>query len=148
MTADIKYAVVLEDEGEVGSFIASPTMLEEAVLGFLLDGDSVASSMVILDVNRHAAMMKVAGASLKAGSYRNSLTPVVVTTGRISADMVRIMSLVGIRIIASYRHVLMSGVTEAQRSCITLVSKDFTRKLKVFTNPNRLISSPMAGRDG
>ncbi len=107
-----------------------------------LDGEEVREKLIIVDSSRHSAFMKLVGWAMKEGSSLDGLTPIAISTGRISADMIRLMSAAGIRIIASFRHVLASGALEADRSGLTLISKDHTRSLKVFTHHWRVRNGP------
>ncbi len=131
----------------MGTFSRSITKREcpyafHTVALYGLDGDDVREELVIVDSSRHSAFMKLVGWAMKERTSLDGLTPVAISTGRISADMVRLMSAAGIRIIASFRHVLASGALEADRSGLTLISKDHTRSLKVFTHHWRVKDGP------
>ncbi len=110
---------------------------------FLLKGGKISSKMSLVDVSRHTGMVKILGWILRKGSSLSGYTPVLVTTGRVSSDLVSMMDSVNLRIVLSPRHALMSGVISAYSRGITLVSKDLTRRLKVFTHPNRIRNAPV-----
>ncbi|MDK2372280.1 MAG: formate dehydrogenase accessory sulfurtransferase FdhD [Candidatus Korarchaeota archaeon] len=221
MAADFRYEVEWVDGRKVGSFFASPNMIEEAVIGYLLmkgitrdvrveeirlsdleyllritdegelspprwrdepvewstilslmsdasksipksicpfafhvtglyalKGSSVVQKMLLVDISRHTAAMKIAGWIMKRSDDLKELTPVMISTGRISGDIIKLLSLTGIRIVASMRHVLVSGAASADQRGITLISKDFTRELKVFTYPERVRGGPMVSKGG
>ena len=115
---------------------------------YLLAGERLKRRIVLVDVSRHTAMMKLAGWILLRSSSLGGMTPVVISTGRLSSDAVEMMAISGVNLVASFRHVLASGVVAADRLGITLVSKDFTRKMKVFTHPWRLKGAPLAAKGG
>ncbi len=132
----------------MGTFSKSITKREcpyafHTVALYGLDGDDVKEELVIVDSSRHSAFMKLVGWAMKERASLDGLIPVAISTGRISADMVRLMSAAGIRIIASFRHVLASGASEADKSGLTLISKDHTRSLKVFTHRWRVRGGPV-----
>ena len=97
---------------------------------------------VVVDVSRHTAALKVLGMVLVEGSSLDGLTPVLITSGRVSSDMARALSLSGIRIVATPRHALISGAVSADSLGITLISKDRDRSLKVITHPERVRGAP------
>lgn len=115
---------------------------------YALGDEGVSSRTILVDVSRHTAMMKLAGWILLRGGSLDGTTPVVISTGRLSGDAVEMMAISGVNLVASFRHVLASGVAAADRLGITLVSKDFTRRMKVFTHPWRLEGGPLAAKGG
>lgn len=114
---------------------------------YLIDGTNTMKAIVI-DVSRHTAIMKIAGWVVRRADGLSGKVPVVVSTGRISGDMIRVLSLVKVGIVASMRHVLVSGVVAAEQSGITLIAKDYTRRLKVFTHPWRVPDGPRVPEGG
>ncbi len=219
IAADYKYTIEMEGEGRVGYFYTSPSLIEEAIIGFLyykkkivhdislvdlirineleylvkvsrkdrlleipswverpiewnlalkllgklselvpknecpyafhsmalflLLNGKVSSTLSLVDVSRHTGMIKMLGWVLRRGSSLSGYTPVLVTTGRVSSDLIDMMSTIKLKIVLSPRHALMSGVVAAESKGITLVSKDLTRRLKVFTYPERIENAPV-----
>ncbi len=222
MAADFRYEVEWMDGRKIGSFFASPNMIEEAVIGYLLmrglsrdirvrerikrgdleyllriteerelyppqwkddpvewdvilnlmsdlsksipksmcpfafhvtglyalRGSSVVRKMLLVDISRHTAAMKIAGWVMRHNEDFKELTPVMISTGRISGDIIKLLSVTRIKIVASMRHVLVSGAASADQIGITLISKDFTRNLKVFTHPERVVGGPRVSKGG
>ncbi len=118
-----------------------PYAFHSMALFFLLNG-KISSKISLVDVSRHTGMIKIVGWVLRNSSSLNDYTPVLVTTGRVSSDLIDMMSSIGLKIVLSPRHALMSGVVAAESEGITLVSKDVTRRLKVFTHPRRISGAP------
>lgn len=85
----------------------------------------------VADPSRHAAAYKVAG--LVSCNRMFCGKPIVlVSTGRLSDDMVRVLSAVGIRVIISPHRPLLSGLYEAKRRGVKLVLQDAERMFKVY----------------
>ncbi len=119
-----------------------PYAFHSMALFLLLDG-KISSIISLVDASRHTGMIKILGWVLRKGSSLSGYTPVLVTTGRVSSDLIDMINSIKLKIVLSPRHALMSGVVSAESEGITLVSKDITRRLKVFTYPERIANAPI-----
>ncbi|BEP16711.1 hypothetical protein PYJP_00630 [Pyrofollis japonicus] len=87
----------------------------------------------VVDPSRHAAAYKLAGIISALSSKLPNEPGVVVSTGRLSDDMVRALSRAGIRVVISFHHPLLSGLLEAKKLGVTLALQDpHTGKLRAF----------------
>ena len=79
----------------------------------------------VADPSRHAAAYKLVGLFSKLLAERGvEGVPIVVSTGRISADMVQAFSSAGIGVVVSFHHPVLSGLLEAEKRGVTLVLRD------------------------
>jgi FdhD protein len=88
------------------------------------------------DVGRHNAVDKVIGKGLLAGV--NFARSFLISTGRLSADMVVKCAMAGIPVAASRAAPLESGVLAAEMSGLTLVGFARGARLSVYTCPKRV----------
>ncbi len=88
------------------------------------------------DVGRHNAVDRVRGLAWRAGQSTQGL--VLVTTGRISAEMVVKAARMGCPVVASRTAATARAVDLAHQSGITLVAYVRARRLRVYTHPQRL----------
>jgi FdhD protein len=88
------------------------------------------------DVGRHNAVDKVIGKGLLAGvSFARSF---LISTGRLSADIVVKCAMAGIPLVASKAAPLESGIVAAEMSGLTLVGFARGSRLNVYTCPERV----------
>ncbi|MBS7619115.1 formate dehydrogenase accessory sulfurtransferase FdhD [Candidatus Bathyarchaeota archaeon] len=87
------------------------------------------------DVGRHNAVDKVIGSMLIAGKCLRDC--MLVTSGRLSGEIVQKAVKGGIPIVASLTVPLASGIKMAESARITLISLSKGR-LKIYTNPERI----------
>ena len=90
----------------------------------------------IEDVGRHNAVDKVIGRGLIEGV--NFTRSFMISTGRLSADMVIKCARAGIPLVASKAAPLESGVLAAEMSGLTLVGFVRGSRLNVYTRPERV----------
>ena len=90
----------------------------------------------IEDVGRHNAVDKVIGKGLIEGV--NFSSSFMVSTGRLSADMVIKCARAGIPLVASKAAPLESGVLAAEMSGLTLVGFVRGSRMNVYTRPRRV----------
>ncbi len=90
----------------------------------------------IEDVGRHNAVDKVIGRGLIEGV--NFTRSFMISTGRLSADMVIKCARAGIPLVASKAAPLESGVLAAEMSGLTLVGFVRGRRMNVYTRPERV----------
>ena len=89
--------------------------------------------------SRHSAAYKLAGMVSALADKVGGLPGVVVSTGRLSDDMVRVLARVGVRVVVSFHHPLLSGLREAEKHDVTLVLRDpISNELRGFTSLHRL----------
>jgi len=88
------------------------------------------------DVGRHNAVDKVIGRGLIEGV--NFTRSFMISTGRLSADMVIKCAIAGIPLVASRAAPLESGVLVAEMSGLTLVGFVRGYRLNVYTRPRRV----------
>ncbi len=88
------------------------------------------------DVSRHAVIDKVIGGAAREGVDFGEA--ILVTSGRLSADMVLKASRVGIPIAVSLRGPLFSGIYVALRTGVTVVSVPRGKGATVYTYPERI----------
>jgi len=87
------------------------------------------------DVGRHNAIDKVIGSMLIAGKRLRDC--ILVTSGRLSGEIIQKAVKGGIPIVASLAVPLASGIRMAESAGITLISLS-KRGLKIYTNPERI----------
>lgn len=110
---------------ETGGTHAAALFTQDGELGFCFE-----------DVGRHNAVDKVIGKGLIEGTdFTESF---LVSTGRLSADMVIKCARAGIPLVASKAAPLESGVLAAEMSGSTLVGFLRGSRLNVYTNPERV----------
>jgi len=88
------------------------------------------------DVGRHNAVDKVIGRGLIEGE--NFTRSFMISTGRLSADMVIKCARAGIPLVASKAAPLESGVLAAEMNGLTLVGFVRGYRLHVYTRPRRV----------
>lgn len=92
---------------------------------------------VAYDVNRHVAIDKVIGKAIKKKvNFQNS---VLITSGRLSADMILKSGGVGIPITVSLRGPLYSGLRTALNTGITCIALTRGGGFTIYTHPERII---------
>jgi len=91
------------------------------------------------DVGRHNAVDRVRGLAWRAGQSTQGL--ILVTTGRISAEMVVKAARMGCPVVASRTAATARAVDLAHRWGVTLVAYARARRLRVYTHPERLKTS-------
>ncbi len=92
------------------------------------------------DVGRHNAVDRVRGLAWLAGSPTAGL--VLVTTGRISAEMALKAVRMGCPVVASRTAATARAVALARRWGVTLIAYARARRLRVYTHPERLHPAP------
>jgi FdhD protein len=102
---------------------------------FSLEGDSLYFAE---DVGRHNAVDKVVGAGLLEGLEFGNC--VLVSSGRLSGEIVLKAARVGIPVIASVAGPLESGVRIAESAGITLVGFIRGRRMNVYTHGGRVVA--------
>lgn len=89
------------------------------------------------DVNRHVAIDKVIGKAIRIQT--NFSKSVLITSGRLSADMILKSGRVGIPITISLRGPLYSGLRMASSIGITCIALTRGKGLTVYTYPERIV---------
>lgn len=92
------------------------------------------------DVGRHNAFDKVIGKAVLAGEPLTD--KLILTTGRISAEIVAKATACGLGILASRGAVTSLAAALARRSGLTLVGFLRGRRLNVYTGPERIAAEP------
>ncbi len=106
---------------------------------YSLSDSSFSFQFFVADPSRHSAAYKLAGMVSALADKISGLPGVVVSTGRLSDDMVRVLARVGVRVIVSFHHPLLSGLREAEKRDVTLVLRDpISNELRGFTSLHRL----------
>jgi FdhD protein len=101
----------------------------------LLDGMEVLS--LINDIGRHNTLDKIAGDCLqKKKSLKN---PVLLTTGRVSSDMVLKAERMGVGLVISLHSISSLAIESAKELGITLIGNARHPKLKVYSHPGKII---------
>ncbi len=95
------------------------------------------------DVGRHNAVDRVRGLAWRAQASTAGL--VLVTTGRISAEMVVKAARMGCPVVASRTAATAQAVTLARRWGVTLVAYARARRLRVYTHPQRVQQENVPG---
>ncbi len=97
------------------------------------------------DVGRHNAVDRVRGLAWRAGQSTQGL--VLVTTGRVSAEMVIKAVRMGCPVVASRTAAKDRDVVLAERWGVPLVAYARARRLRVYTHPWRVQGAPSAATD-
>ena len=100
-------------------------------------------SIIVHDASRHVSILKLIGLSTKNNiDYSNSL---IITTGRVSSDMIYRVAKMGIPIVISLHGPLSSGLLAALNSGVTLIANIKRgvprRGLNILTHEARIIKS-------
>jgi FdhD protein len=104
-------------------------------VSFLFDGDQTLTSAT--DVGRHNTLDKIAGFCVS-----NQVTmkkPVIITTGRISSDMVLKAARMKVGLLLSLHSVSSLAIESGEKLGITLIGHARSSKLEVFTHPETII---------
>ena len=102
---------------------------------YILGDNSFIFIFFTADPSRHAAAYKLAGMISANASQLPNAPGIVVSTGRLSDDMVRALARAGVRVIVSFHHPLLSGVLEARKQRVTLVLQDpYTSRLRAYSH--------------
>lgn len=89
------------------------------------------------DIGRHNAIDKVIGQTiLKKQDFKETF---LVSTGRLSGDIVIKAARVKIPIVASISSVLNSGVEVANKTGVTLIGFIRGQRMNIYTNPRRVV---------
>jgi FdhD protein len=99
------------------------------------------NNIIVHDSSRHISILKLIGLAVKNRfKFKESL---VITSGRVSSDMVYRLARLNVPIILSLRGPLSSGLTAAQISGVTLIAnvrkKGRGRGLTILTHAKRII---------
>ncbi len=108
----------------------------------LLDPDTGRLLQVVEDIGRHNTIDKLHGACLLKGI--DSAGKVLITTGRISSEMLRKGAYMGCTVIASRTSPTSAAVDMALKWQMTLVGYARQGKLRVYSYPERLGYDPRA----
>lgn len=111
--------------GKTGGTHAAALFTQDGKLRFCIE-----------DVGRHNAVDKIIGKGLMEGA--NFTRSFMVSTGRLSADMVIKCVRVGIPLVVSKAAPLESGILAAEVSGLTLVGFARGPRLNVYTRPERI----------
>jgi len=118
-----------------------------AVAVYIIDEQNrVRGEVLVADVSRHSASLKAAGilSRLAAAGELKGRKLVAMVTGRVSSDLVAVMNAVGVYIIVSNHHPLLSGIYEAVKHGTTLVlRRPDNRGIAVYTAAWRLQGAPV-----
>lgn len=95
------------------------------------------------DVGRHNAVDKAIGLKAlgKRGKFGDSI---LITSGRLSGEVVLKAANVGIPIVASFKAPIYTGISMAERAGITLVGFLRGRRMNVYTHPMRVLPSRLS----
>jgi FdhD protein len=91
--------------------------------------------LVVHDVSRHSAILKLVGKVIK----RNALGGIVLSTGRVSSDMVTAVASIGVSTIISLRGPLYSGVETACKLGLTLIANVRGKGFLVLCDKSKII---------
>jgi FdhD protein len=91
--------------------------------------------LVVHDVSRHSAILKLVGKAIKS----DALGGIVLSTGRVSSDMVTAVASIGVLIIISLRGPLYSGVETACKLGLTLIANVRGKGFTVLCNKSKVI---------
>ena len=100
----------------------------------LLDRQAV--SLLSSDIGRHNTLDKIAGASLMKGIDFND--PTLITTGRISADMVDKAARMAVPLVISLHSASDMAIAAAEQLQITLVGHARRSQIDIYTHPEQI----------
>jgi FdhD protein len=100
------------------------------------DGNSILASAE--DIGRHNTLDKIAGHCLMEGI--NLSRPIIVTTGRISSEMLQKSSRLGASVVISRTAVSSLSIQMAQAWGITLIGYARRNQFRVYTYPERIVT--------
>lgn len=133
------YKVKLDDMVEMVKLFSSGKYAPRSRLSVhsaaLLEGDEL--RVYREDVSRHALIDKVIGGGARGETEFGR--SVLITTGRLSGDMILKVSRVGIPIAISIRGPLYSGIYAGLKTGVTVISIPRGRGLTVYTYPERVV---------
>ena len=107
----------------------------------LADGDRVLC--VAEDIGRHNALDKIAGICLRQG--RPMQDRILLTTGRVSSEMLSKVGRMGVPIIASPTSPTSLSIQLAQAWSITLIGYTRRRSFRVYAGAERVVAAPTPG---
>lgn len=91
------------------------------------------------DIGRHNALDKIAGIRLRQG--RPTQDRILLTSGRVSSDMVNKIARMGIPIVISRTSPTSLSVQMAQAWAITLIGYTRRRSFRVYAGKDRVVAS-------
>jgi FdhD protein len=128
-----------EIQDQLVTFLRALNLMGEERTGvhvsFLFDGDQTIASAT--EVGRHNTLDKIAGFCV---SNQIALKkPTLITTGRISSDMVLKAARMRVSLLLSLHSVSSLAIESGEKLGITLIGHARSSKLEIFTHPESII---------
>lgn len=105
-------------------------------------GDESGLLLVAEDVGRHNTIDKIAGKALQAGIETRDR--ILVTTGRISSEMLNKARMMGVPLVASHTSPTSMTVRLAQAWQICVIGYVRQNSMRIYTHPERLALPPVS----